>query len=61
MKQTKNYAPPIVLKESRLYLETEVLAGSIADQAGEIKAVGQEVETHNFGTGDWNHSWEDAN
>ena len=56
MRQTKNYAPPVVLKESRVFYETEILAGSIVDMAGEIKAVGQEVETHDLS--DFNHKWE---
>ena len=56
MKQTKNYAPPVVLKETRVFYETEILTGSIVDVSAEIKAVGQPVETHDLSG--FNHQWE---
>lgn len=56
MRQTKNYVPPVVLKEIRFFEETEILAGSIVDLSSEIKAVGQPVETHDLSG--FNHEWE---
>lgn len=56
MIQTKNYVPPIVLKEIRVFQETEILTGSIVDTSPAIKAVGQPVETHDLS--DFNHEWE---
>ena len=56
MRRTKNYAPPMIISKSRVYSDTAILAGSIVDVAGEIKAVGQEVETHDLS--DFNHKWE---
>ncbi len=57
MRKTENYAPPRVIKESELFLETAILAGSLKDNA-EIRAIGHEVEQHNMGDDSCNHNWD---
>ena len=59
MKRTKNYAPPMIIKQSRVYTETAILAGSVAEKATvTIDAAEQKVENYNFGGSDFNHNWE---
>ena len=61
MKKKKNYAPPLVLKESRIYTDTVILAGSIVNKTGVIiEATEQKVENYDFGdpTKDFDHNWE---
>ena len=59
MKRTKNYAPPIIIRESRIYSDTAILAGSVVDKAAvTIDAMQQKVENYNFGDEEFNHNWE---
>ena len=59
MKRTKNYAPPIIIRESRIYSDTAILAGSVVDKAAvTIDAAQQKVENYNFGDSEFNHNWE---
>ena len=59
MKRTKNYAPPIIIRESRIYSDTAILAGSVVDKAAvTIDAAEQKVENYNFGDSEFNHNWE---
>ena len=59
MIRTKNYAPPIIIRESRIYSDTAILAGSVVDKAAvTIDAAEQEVKNYNFGDKEFNHNWE---
>ena len=59
MIRTKNYAPPIIIRESRIYSDTAILAGSVVDKAAvTIDAMQQKVENYNFGDEEFNHNWE---
>ena len=59
MIRTKNYAPPTIIRESRIYSDTAILAGSVVDKAAvTIDAAKQEVENYNFGDKEFNHNWE---
>ena len=60
MKRTKNYATPMIIKKSRVYTETAILAGSLVDQTTvtTVKATQQPVENHDFSGSDFNHNWE---
>lgn len=59
MIKTKNYAPPIIIRESRIYSDTAILAGSVVDKAAvTIDAAQQKVENYNFGDSEFNHNWE---
>jgi len=59
MIRTKNYAPPIIIRESRIYSDTAILAGSVVDKAAvTIDAAQQKVENYNFGDSEFNHNWE---
>ena len=59
MIRTKNYAPPIIIRESRIYSDTAILAGSVVDKAAvTIDAAEQKVENYNFGDSEFNHNWE---
>lgn len=59
MKRTKNYAPPMIIKQSRVYTDAAVLAGSVVEKATvTIDAAEQKVENYNFGGSDFNHNWE---
>ena len=59
MIRTKNYAPPIIIRESRIYSDTAILAGSVVDKAAvTIDAMQQQVENYNFGDKEFNHNWE---
>ena len=59
MKRTKNYAPPIIIRESRIYSDTAILAGSVVDKAAvTIDAAEQKVENYNFDNSEFNHNWE---
>lgn len=57
MRKTENYAPPRVIKESELFLETAILTGSLKDNT-EIRAIGHEVEQHNMADDAFNHNWD---
>lgn len=59
MIRTKNYAPPTIIRESRIYSDTAILTGSVVDKAAvKINAVEQKVENYNFGDSEFNHNWE---
>ena len=59
MIRTKNYAPPTIIRESRIYYDTAILAGSVVDKAAvTIDAAQQKVENYNFGDSEFNHNWE---
>jgi len=59
MIRTKNYAPPIIIRESRIYSDTAILTGSVVDKAAvTIDAAEQKVENYNFGDKEFNHNWE---
>ncbi|MBQ6179657.1 MAG: hypothetical protein IJK32_09085 [Bacteroidales bacterium] len=59
MIRTKNYAPPTIIRESRIYSDTAILAGSVVDKAAvTIDAAQQKVENYNFGDSEFNHNWE---
>ena len=59
MIRTKNYAPPTIIRESRIYTDTAILAGSVVDKAAvTIDAMQQQVENYNFGDKEFNHNWE---
>ena len=61
MKRTKNYAPPMIIKKSRVYTETAILAGSVVDKATvtTVEATEQQVVNHDFSSDDsFNHNWE---
>ena len=59
MIRTKNYAPPIIIRESRIYSDTAILAGSVVDKAAvTIDAAQQKVENYNFDDSEFNHNWE---
>ncbi len=59
MIRTKNYAPPIIIRESRIYSDTAILSGSVVDKAAvTIEATQQKVENYNFGDSEFNHNWE---
>lgn len=59
MIRTKNYAPPTIIRESRIYTDTAILAGSVVDKAAvTIDAAQQKVENYNFGDSEFNHNWE---
>lgn len=59
MRQAKNYAPPIVIKESRIYAETAVLTGSVVDKTVvTIEATEQKVQNYDFSGSEFNHNWE---
>ena len=59
MIRTKNYAPPIIIRESRIYSDTAILAGSVVDKAAvTIDAAEQKVENYNFDDSEFNHNWE---
>ena len=59
MIRTKNYAPPTIIRESRIYSDTAILAGSVVDKAAvTIDAMQQQVENYNFGDKEFNHNWE---
>ena len=54
-----NYASPTIIRESRIYSDTAILAGSVVDTAAvTIDAAKQEVENYNFGDKEFNHNWE---
>ena len=55
-----NYAPPTIIRESRIYSDTAILAGSVVDKAAvTIEATQQKVENYNFGDdSEFNHNWE---
>ena len=54
-----NYAPPTIIRESRIYSDTAILAGSVVDKAAvTIDAMQQQVENYNFGDKEFNHNWE---
>ena len=59
MRKTVNYAPPAILKESALYAETPVLAGSFVDTV-QVRSMGQDVKSYNMQDeeGVFNHNWE---
>ena len=52
-----HYAAPAILQEGRLELETPILENSVVDKAV-ITSMGQDVEPHDFGSDDFNHTWE---
>ena len=59
MIRTKNYAPPTIIRESRIYSDTAILAGSVVDKAAvTIDAAQQKVENYNFDNSEFNHNWE---
>ena len=59
MIRTKNSAPPTIIRESRIYTDTAILAGSVVDKAAvTIDAAQQKVENYNFGDSEFNHNWE---
>lgn len=62
MKRTKNYAPPMIISKSRVYSDTAILAGSVANQmtVSTVKTMQQPVENYDFGDPDsnFNHNWE---
>ena len=59
MIRTKNYAPPTIIRESRIYSDTAILAGSVVDKAAvTIDVAQQKVENYNFDNSEFNHNWE---
>ena len=59
-KSKMNYAPPTIIRESRIYSDTAILAGSVVDKAAVTsEATQQKVENYNFGDdSEFNHNWE---
>ena len=57
MRKTVYYAPPAILKESALYAETPVLAGSFVDTV-QVRSMGQDVKSYNMQDEGFNHHWE---
>ena len=57
MRKTEKYAPPAILKESAIYAETPVLAGSFVDTV-QVRSMGQDVKSYNMQDEGFNHNWE---
>ena len=55
--QKKKYVAPRVLNAVPVLMESEILAGSVADKAA-VKTMGQEVVTYDFEDSSFNHQWE---
>ena len=60
MRRTKNYAPPMIIKKSRVYTDTAILTGSVVNQAtvSTVEATEQQVVNHDFSNDSFNHNWE---
>lgn len=60
MRRTKNYAPPMIIKKSRVYTDTAILTGSVVNQAtvSTVEATQQPVVNHDFSDTNFNHNWE---
>ena len=58
MKYKKNYEAPAILRTTPFRMESTILAGSIVDKAT-VVSQGQQVDTYNFESNEFNHTWED--
>lgn len=58
MDYKKNYQSPAVLRKADFIPGENLLAGSIVDKAT-VTSQGQQVDTYNFESDDFNHTWED--
>lgn len=60
MRRTKNYAPPMIIKKSRVYTDTAILTGSVVNQAtvSTVETTQQPVVNHDFSDTNFNHNWE---
>ncbi len=60
MRRTKNYAPPMIIKKSRVYTDTAILTGSVVNQAtvSTVEVTEQQVVNHDFSNDSFNHNWE---
>lgn len=52
------YQTPDVLREVKVQGDCDILQSSLVDTAT-VRSVGQEVEEHDFTSGEFNHQWEE--
>ncbi len=53
-----NYQSPEILRDITLQTGGDILQSSLVDTAT-VRSVGQEVEEHDFTSGEFNHQWEE--
>lgn len=53
-----NYQSPEILRDITLQTGSDILQSSLVDTAT-VRSVGQEVEEHDFTSGEFNHQWEE--